>query len=1189
MAGLILEMRLASPAQVARALEACEEGRARDPIEWLERERLMAPGQRAVVEQRLTRNELAPADEGLSTLVDGREPLAPDTRRSAASPPSSPPPLTGTGPGPAGDPLPLETIDGHAGHRSNRLSQGVAPVVPQPQRQEEEGGDLLAPETPGRYTFVRVHASGGQARILLCRDEHVGRDIAIKEIHREGAVGEASNRSTSVEAQRLLREARVTGQLEHPNIVPVYDLGRRKDGALYYSMRFVRGTTLGEKLKACRTLTERLRLLRPFMDICSAVAYAHSRGVIHRDLKPSNAMVGEFGETVLLDWGIAKVRGKRDIRAVDIANESKLMAEYAVSETIDGAAIGTPAYMSPEQAAGKVDEIDERSDVWGLGAILYQILTGTPPNAGKTQAELINAVLAGRVRPVQQLCKDAPPELAAICEKALRREKNRRYKTAKDIADEVEAFLTGAKVTAYRYSSWELLRRFAEQNKKTMAAAAVILLTIIGALVAVTVALGRESTARAAAKHEGTVAHFHLAQARAKAADQQRGDFRFVSAAGLAAESLQNNPANPRGAFFSPEFAAEHPEARQLLVRAASTLYQTRQHTLVDLVASFQTDEALTQIAYAPDGSLLAVGSYDSKVRIYDPGKRALVRTLEGHSDRVYTVAWSADGGLLASGSRDRTIILWDAVTGAKLRVLQGHEGLVRQVVLSPDGTLLASASWDRTVRLWEVATGELIKVLPHDDQVWAVDISSDGGLLASGGLDSLVHVWRLPTLEPVVTVAAYTSEVQSLKFSPDGRALVTGASERSIRIFQPETGKPLAVLETSQGVAGILSLGWSKDGRYLASGGFDNTVRLWDARSGAALATLEAHEGTAAGVAFSPRGDLLATAGQDRVLKLWRLRQADRFALTGHVSNVSAVAYSSQGKLMASGGMDKVVRLFDATTGSPLTSLAGHNSGIVRLAFSSDGSLLASAARERQVIVWDTKEGRALYRLDQEHDVYDVAFAPDLSLLATAGVDKGVRLFDAHRGSPRGVLEGHEAQLTSVAFSPDGKLLASGSQDKTLRIWDLAAGKTLQVLKGHRDWVWSISFSADGTKLVSSGKDGVAIVWDATSWKELTRLTGHGQWINCVRFSPDGRWVLTGGDDGTARVWDAITGAPKLILHSTREVTGADFAPDGRLVAVGDGNTVRLYPMDFSVLEADPRLLLEEAVAAGYKSESSQ
>jgi WD40 repeat protein/serine/threonine protein kinase len=1175
-ASLILELRLATPGQVAKALAACEEGRAADPAEWLERERLLSPAQRAQLTERLKSSLPDPGDEGIDTLIEsGEKALSPNTRRP--------------GPPVATDPnVPQVTIDGRAGSRSSRLSQAVAaPLHPE----EEAVSDLLTPEAVGRYTFVRVHASGGQARILLCRDEHVGRDVAIKEIHRDDEVADASNRSTSVEAQRLLREARVTGQLEHPNIVPVYDLGQRKDGALYYSMRFVRGVTLSERLKACKTLQDRLRMLRPFMDICSAVAYAHSRGVIHRDLKPSNAMVGEFGETVLLDWGIAKVRGKRDIRAVDIANERKLMREYQVAETVDGAAIGTPAYMSPEQAAGRVDEIDERSDVWGLGAILYQILTGKPPNAGKTQAELITSVLAGKIKPVTEANPEAPPELAAICEKALRLEKNRRYRTAKDIADEIETWLTGGRVAAYRYSSWELLRRFAEQNKKTMAALAAILLIIVGSLVAVSIAWSRARSAQAKAEREKREARYHFAEARAERADQLREDFRFIAAAGRAAESLRNNPAHPKNPDFSPEFAAEHPEADQLLVRAASTIYQSRQTSLVDLAATLPAgDEPLNQVAYAPDGKHLAVGSYDGKVRVYDPEKRELVRELEGHGkDRVYSVVWSPDGRYVASAGRDRRVVLWDAATWSQVRAFEGHESLVRGVAFSADSSQIASASWDRTVRVWSVQTGDQLKVLPQDDEVLCVAFSPDGRLLASGGNDHLVRVWRLPSFELATTLAPTTTEVTSVAFSPDSRALAVGSSERSMRIFQPETGKPLLTLEVNQGAGGVWSLAYSPDGRFLASAGFDKTVRLWDARGGSPLATLEAHDGAAAGVAFSPKGDLLVSAGYDKLVKIWRLRKGDSSVLTGHSGNVYGLGWSPDGKRLASGANDKTIRLWDPATGQSLMTLAGHGNAPVRLSFTRDGALLASAARERMVIVWDLKEGRALYKIEPGQEVYDVAFSPDGKLLATAGADKVVRLFDAARGTSLAALEGHEAALTSVAFSPDGKKLASAGQDKTIRLWDVAERKQLQVLTGHKDWVWSLDFSSDGTRLVSSSKDGQAIIWDASTGAQIKRLLGHEEWVNIARFSPDGRLVVTGSDDQSIRIWDVEKGRTLLVVHATREVAAADFSPDGKVVAVGDGNSVRLYPLDFSVLQAEPALLLEEAKAAGFKGDPPQ
>ena len=352
----------------------------------------------------------------------------------------------------------------------------------------EESG-FITQEHPGRYTYP-THVvdpelgRGAIGRVLLMSDQHLGRDIALKELLPErGAhlgTGSGSSAQRTLAATRFLREARITGQLEHPNIVPVYELGCRPDGTLYYTMKVVRGRTLASALQGCDTLEERLNYIKHYADLCDGLAYAHSRNIVHRDIKPANVMLGEFGETMILDWGLAKSIDQVDLNAADLASQAVALRSEAGTQTMNGALLGTPLYMSPEQARGDIENIDARSDVWSMGAVLYEILAGLPPFKAKSSVQVIMKVMARDLTPIKEHVPEAPDELVFICEKALSVDPTARYADAQELATDVRAYLTGGRLRAYQYSFGALVRRFVSQHRASIVVGLIALLLLIG-------------------------------------------------------------------------------------------------------------------------------------------------------------------------------------------------------------------------------------------------------------------------------------------------------------------------------------------------------------------------------------------------------------------------------------------------------------------------------------------------------------------------------------------------------------------------------------------------------------------------------------------------------------------------------------------------------------------------------------
>ncbi|CRG89769.1 putative WD repeat-containing protein all2124 [Talaromyces islandicus] len=522
------------------------------------------------------------------------------------------------------------------------------------------------------------------------------------------------------------------------------------------------------------------------------------------------------------------------------------------------------------------------------------------------------------------------------------------------------------------------------------------------------------------------------------------------------------------------------------------------------------------------------------------------IGTLEGHADTVQSVAFSPNGKLLASGSSDETIKLWDTATGVLQQTLMAHSDWVESVVFSPDNRLLASASDDKTIKLWDIATGILQQsLLGHLDTVQYIVFSSNGRLLVSGSDDKTIKIWDTATGALEHTLIAHSDWVESVAFSPDDQLLASGSRDKTIKFWNIATG---ALQKTLTGhLDWVESVAFSQDGRLLASGSRDETIKLWDATTEALLYTLAGHLNSVQSVVFSPDGRLLASASNDETIKLWDIATGTlQRTLLGHSYSVQSVVFSPDGRMLASGSDDKTIKIWDITSRVPQHTHIAHSDWVESVAFSPDGQLLASGSRDKKIKLWDTTTEVFQQTLEGHLDtVQSIAFSPNGRLLASGSRDGAIKLWDTVIGVLQHTLTGHLDSVWSVAFSSDGRLLASGSRDKTIKLWDTATGSFQQNLPGHLTWIYSVVFSPDNRLLASSSDDRTVKLWETATGTLQQILTGHLGSVWSIAFSPDGRLLASGSRDGTIKLWDTTTGALQQTLAIDVEVTKLKFSED--------------------------------------------
>ena len=909
------------------------------------------------------------------------------------------------------------------------------------------------------FELLSICGRGAMGVVYKARQLALNRVVALKMVL-------AGSYASLEERARFLAEAEAVASLQHPNIVQVYDVGAYQ-GVPFFSMEIVDGGTLERKAHAGAPLPPR-EAARLVEKLARAMHFAHQHGIIHRDLKPANVLLTAEGEPKITDFGLAK-RFQDDPQAT-----------AAFATQID-APVGTPSYMAPEQAAGQSKLVGPLADVYSLGAILYDLLTGRPPFLGDSVLDTLVQVKTVEPRSPLLLKPGLPRELVTICLKCLAKEPMKRYGSAGELADDLLRFSKGEPIWAVPIGPRERLVKWARRQP---AAAALVAVSAVAALLLI---------------GGGVAYNVHLNQAMVEIKTQ-----RHAAMQRLVRLNVQT------GMDLVDD--SHVPGSLPLLVEALR-LSNEMNREAHGLDAAAAADEARHRTRLA-----LALRDCPQLLRIWF------------HDGPVFDAAFSPDGKRVITAGAHPDARFWDVASGEPILPALHHEGSIFQASFSTDGTRVLTVSADGIARIWNVAEGrELCRSPRHEGAVVAADFSGDGRRFCTAGSDGTARVCDANTGREIIPPLRHPVAVRHAAFRSDGRLLVTVAGNAA-RLWDVDSGTPIGPELRHDGP--VLTAAFSADGKHLVTAGRDRRARLWNLTQGCQPGPVLLHQQTVVFASFSPDGTQLATASDDGSSRVWRVADGTPVCQPlRHRERVNHLAFSPDGRYLATGSSDNTVRVWDVAKGTQFTHELVASGNVVRVRFSPDGRYVLSASDSGIVQLWlpvsaflQPEPRRGFVPLAPTREKPFVVKSSDGRREAVSADGYTLQVRDAKSSKVTCPTLTPGGMVTSATFDPAGDRLLATTSDGEGKIWDAATGRLL-VTVAHSSPILCGVFSPDGKHFATGSSDNRGAVWDAESGEPKTRLMNHEGSIYRVVFSPDSHCLLTASENGIARLWCAVTG----------------------------------------------------------------